>query len=435
MARAADRAASKIRALAIGLALAAGCARSPSPPPSRTPGAGDSSVAAALVGPRADEPERGATPPCCEKAPDGSDSAGPARAVLPPGGVTIADPPLLDQDGRETRFHADLMAGNVVAVNFIFTSCKGICPPMGANFAQLQKRLGGRVGNGVRLVSVSVDPQVDTPERLFAWRKGFGGGPGWTLLTGKKQDVDALLKHLGVFSADKTNHSPSVLLGDGRSGKLTRVNGLTAPEKLAEMIVGLADSAGTEAGQNPAAQAQGSANGGPVRPPDRSAATSPAERYFTNVELVNHRGERRRLYGDVLKGKTVVIHSFFASCKGSCPVMLSGVARIQERFADRVGKDLFLVSITVDPLNDTPRVLAATAEQWKAAPGWEFLTGDKASVDAALHKLGQRVDNRESHSNIFIIGNEATGLWKKARGLSKPEELFPLIDEVLNDGL
>ena len=107
-----------------------------------------------------------------------------------PGGVAIPDVILVNQDGQPVRFRSDLVKGKIVAVNFIFTSCKGICPPMSANFAKLQERLGDRVGNGVELISVSVDPQIDTPQRLHAWRTSFGGGPGWTLLTGKKQDVD-----------------------------------------------------------------------------------------------------------------------------------------------------------------------------------------------------------------------------------------------------
>ncbi len=94
-----------------------------------------------------------------------------------------------------------------------------------------------------------------------------------------------------------------------------------------------------------------------------------------------------------------------------------------------------MISITVDPQTDTPQVLAALADQWKAGPGWQFLTGEKASVDLALQKLGQRVENKESHSNVFIIGKESTGLWKKARGLSKPEEIIPLIENVLEDKL
>jgi cytochrome oxidase Cu insertion factor (SCO1/SenC/PrrC family) len=425
-------------ALMIGLAWVAGCDRSSSSPSSRTPGAAEVPIVAGPDEPAAVEADRDPRAACCDKTAVGGEGPGmtPAAPVeVSSSDFAAADPDLLDQDGHRVRFRRDLVAGNIVAVNFVFTSCKGICPPLGANFARLQERLGSRVGNGVRLISVSVDPQVDTPERLLAWRKGFRGGPGWTLLTGDKQDVDLLLKDLGVFAADKTNHSPFILVGDGRAGRWTRVHGLTAPEKLAEMIAGLQDTAGTGARRTPGPPPQVHPGGDANRSEAKAAPASPAENYFTNVELVNHRGERRKLYTDVLKGRIVVIHSFFASCKGSCPVLLSGFARIQEHFADRVGKDLSLISITVDPLNDTPQVLAALAEQWKAGPGWQFLTGDKASVDAALHKLGQRVDNRESHSNVFIIGNEATGLWKKARGLSRPEDLFPLIDEVLKDKL
>ena len=142
-----------------------------------------------------------------------------------------------------------------------------------------------------------------------------------------------------------------------------------------------------------------------------------------------------RLHADLLKGKVVVINSFFSTCKGSCPVMLSSFSRFQEHFADRVGKDLFLISISVDPQTDTPQVLAALADQWKARPGWQFLTGDKASVDAAIGRLWPKIENKESHSNVFLIGNEATGLWKKAKGLSKPEGVIPLIEEVLSDKL
>ena len=213
------------------------------------------------------------------------------------------------------------------------------------------------------------------------------------------------------------------------------MHGLTAPERLAEMIVGMHDAACAAQKVASVQKIEGDPAGVTSNRSAAVAEPSPAEKYFTNVELVNQHGERRRLYADLLQGKVVVINSFFATCKGSCPVMLSSFSKIQEHFADRVGKDLFLISITVDPLTDTPQALAVLAGQWKAKPGWQFLTGDKASVDAALHKLGQRVDNKENHSNVFIIGKEATGLWKKARGLSNPEEIIPLIEEVLSDKL
>lgn len=367
---------------------------------------------------------------CCEKSSDTTAATKVDDAQVQPiaGGVVLPDVSLVDQDGRIVHFPDDLVHDKIVAMNFIFTTCKGICPPMSANFAALQRRLGDRFGQDVVLISVSVDPTIDTPERLSAWRTQFGGGPGWTLLTGQKQNVDFLLKELEVFAADKNDHSPFILLGDVAAGKWSRVHGLTAPEKLVEIIAEL-HSAKVISGGRIGELAQVDA------PPtnDKQAVESSAHKYFTDVELVNHHGETMRLYSDLLEGKVVIINSFFSTCQGSCPVMLSSFAKIQDRFRDRIGKDIYLISISVDPKTDSAEKLATYAQQWKAQDGWYFLTGEKTNVDTALYKLGFYVESKESHSNIFLIGNEVTGLWKKARGLSKPEELFPLIEEVLND--
>lgn len=107
--------------------------------------------------------------------------------------------------------------------------------------------------------------------------------------------------------------------------------------------------------------------------------------------------------------------------------------RIQAALGERLGKDVFLVSITVDPENDTPEKLKAYAERFHARPGWSFLTGKKENVDSALYKLGQYVEEKSQHKTIIIIGNEATGLWKKAFGLASAEDLIKLVEEVMND--
>ncbi len=155
------------------------------------------------------------------------------------GAMLIPDPVLYDQDGNEVHFYSDLVAGRVVAMNFIFTTCTTICPPMGANFGKLQEIMGDRVGKDFEMISVSVDPAVDTPQRLNAWAKKFGRQPGWTLVTGSKPEVDKLLKALKVFTPDKTDHSPILLLGDDAHNHWTRTYGLAPPAKLAEMIDGM----------------------------------------------------------------------------------------------------------------------------------------------------------------------------------------------------
>ncbi len=150
--------------------------------------------------------------------------------------LNVPDVPLVDQDGKPVRFYTDLVKDRVVAVNFVFTSCTTICPPMGANFAKLRKILSARAGREVQLISVSVDPATDTPERLKAWGQKFGAGPGWTLVTGDRNQVTLLLKSLGVYTANISDHSPLVLLGDDTRHRWTRAYGLAAPARLAELI-------------------------------------------------------------------------------------------------------------------------------------------------------------------------------------------------------
>jgi protein SCO1/2 len=149
--------------------------------------------------------------------------------------------------------------------------------------------------------------------------------------------------------------------------------------------------------------------------------------------LIDQDGREMRLYSDLIKDKVVVIDVMFTACVGACPIMSSTFAKIQDRLGERLGKDVHLISISVDPVNDTPARLKEFAARFNARPGWFFLTGSKENVDAALRKLGQYVETREAHQNLFLIGNDRTGLWKKAFGLAKPEDIFPVVDSVVND--
>lgn len=160
---------------------------------------------------------------------------------------------------------------------------------------------------------------------------------------------------------------------------------------------------------------------------------STAEKYFSDVELINQDGQKLRFYTDVLKNRVVVINTFFTTCASVCPVMNRNLERVQEALGDRLGKDAFLVSISVDPEADTPTRLKEYSRRFHARPGWVFLTGKKENVDWALYKLGQYVEAKSDHTTIILIGNEPKGLWKKAFGLAKPEELMKIVDDVIND--
>ena len=160
---------------------------------------------------------------------------------------------------------------------------------------------------------------------------------------------------------------------------------------------------------------------------------SPAERYFSDVELIDQDGQKLRFYSDVLKNKVVVINTFFTTCTSICPPMNRNFEKMQDALGDRLGKDVFLVSISVDPETDTPTRLKEYGRRFHARPGWMFLTGKKVNVDWALYKLGQYVETKDNHTSIFIIGNEPKGLWKKAFGLAKAEELIKILEDVISD--
>ena len=101
---------------------------------------------------------------------------------------------------------------------------------------------------------------------------------------------------------------------------------------------------------------------------------------------------------------------------------------------ERLGKDAFLVSISVDPENDTPERLRDFAKRMQARPGWIFLTGARAPLEAVLYKLGYKAADRDAHSTLVLIGNEPRQYWKKAMGLADAKAIVPLVEEVLNDG-
>ena len=149
---------------------------------------------------------------------------------------SIPDVKVTTQDGRTVNFYSDLIKGKVVAVNFVFTSCTTVCPPMGAIFGKLQEQHAGRIGKDEYLISVSIDPEVDTPARLKAWGKKFGARPGWTLVTGKQADITRILKAMNAYSPDYVNHQPVTIVGNDATGTWKRSYGFATAAKLGAML-------------------------------------------------------------------------------------------------------------------------------------------------------------------------------------------------------
>ena len=164
----------------------------------------------------------------------------PAAAVIPPSvasssskTLNIPDVEVLDQDGNVRHFYSDLVKGKTVAINFIFTNCTTICPPLGATFARVQREVADK---DVQFISVSVDPLTDTPERLKAWGAKFKAGAGWTFVTGNKAEIDELLRALGASAARREDHTPSVIVGNDAKDVWTRTYGLAKTTQMVSLI-------------------------------------------------------------------------------------------------------------------------------------------------------------------------------------------------------
>jgi len=144
-----------------------------------------------------------------------------------------AIPPLtlLDADGRAVALGELLGADKPVMINFIFTSCSAICPVMAATFARVQQQLGVR-RDRVRLVSVTIDPAYDTPERLREYAMRFHARPDWHFLTGEQDAIRRVQEAFDAYRGNKSNHVPLTILRAGRGESWVRVEGLASPDQL-----------------------------------------------------------------------------------------------------------------------------------------------------------------------------------------------------------
>ena len=153
--------------------------------------------------------------------------------------------------------------------------------------------------------------------------------------------------------------------------------------------------------------------------------------YFPNVTLTTQDGRSVHFYDDLLKGKVVAINLIYTSCEYNCPLETARLAQVQKLLGDRMGKDVFFYSITIDPSHDTPAVLKAYAEQFGAGPGWLFLTGSKSDIDLVSKKLGlyspPNPSNKDGHTPSLLIGNEPTGQWARNVATSQPSALARMI--------
>ena len=150
-------------------------------------------------------------------------------------------------------------------------------------------------------------------------------------------------------------------------------------------------------------------------------------KYFTNLPLVTQDGKTVHLYDDLIKDKIVVVNFVFTRCADICPLMTARIAEIVARLGGRVGKDIFVYSISLDPEHDTPESMKAMATAFDAGPGWLFLTGKPEDVATIRYKLGERSENLSEHRTDMMVGNDATGEWGRASAFDDYERTVDAI--------
>ena len=149
--------------------------------------------------------------------------------------------------------------------------------------------------------------------------------------------------------------------------------------------------------------------------------TRDAQTWFTDTVLKDQDGRELRFYSDVLKDKVVMLNVIFTHCNDACPLITRKLREVREAMGPALAAQVTFVSLSSDPLNDTPEVLKAFAQkQGVDGPNWLFLTGDKASVDLVLGRLGQFLPSPEQHSTQLIAGDVAGKLWSKIRPDAPP---------------
>ncbi len=160
-----------------------------------------------------------------------------------------------------------------------------------------------------------------------------------------------------------------------------------------------------------------------------------ARSYFTNLELINQDGETVRFFDDVMKDKVVVINFIFTNCKGACPLMTHKLTLVRDKLEGYVGEPLQFVSLSLDPLRDTPAAMKEFAKTHNADhDGWVFLTGDAGNLDTIIKKLGQYTDDMEAHSTMMLAGNVNNAHWIKILPQEQPPAIAEKLRRLMEDG-
>ena len=162
-------------------------------------------------------------------------AGGGSRASRSTAEYAVPDVKLVRDDGKTVLLADELKETRPVVLSFFFTSCTSICPVLNQTLARLQKGLGAEKDQ-VRIVSISIDPEEDTPERLAAYARQYRSGPEWRLYTGTMQAIISTAKAFGAYRGDKMSHTPLTLLRKAPGEPWIRFDGFATAEELLKEI-------------------------------------------------------------------------------------------------------------------------------------------------------------------------------------------------------
>ena len=332
------------------------------------------------------------------------------RTTEAPNGARWSEAPKIpdilvrNQDNRPLHFYSDLLRGRVVVIDFVFTGCSTLCPGLSTIFRNLQDLPDAK---DVTLVSITVDPANDGPAELKTYAAAFDAQPGWTLVTGRPDQIAKLSASFGVVAGSGAAHTSMFVVFDALRAKSTVVSGSASAAEL----LSVAKSAGSQQPSFDTARA----------------------RYFTNLKLQTQDGRTVRFFDDLLRDRVAVVDFIFTRCPDICSPATDNLALVQKSLSGRLRNVVNLISISVDPEHDTPEILKQYADEHGAGPGWTFLTGlpgKRENLDWVAHRLGGYTDDPADHGTMLIIGNEAAGTWMKMPVLSAPEAILKAIERM-----
>ncbi len=162
----------------------------------------------------------------------------------------------------------------------------------------------------------------------------------------------------------------------------------------------------------------------------RKAGAGASAKYFPSLVVMTHEGRKAWFYDDLIKGKIVGINFMSVQGESRLPVT-ANLAKVQDLLGNRLGEDVFMVSITTDPERDTPQALEAFARRHGARQGWVFVTGKPDEINALMHHLGSHGHGAGAgNHNTFRYGNESYARWASFHAMAKPEQLVQRFDWV-----